>query len=58
MPNFNNPAGTVTSDDAKRDIVATLTGTTFLSSRTIIYGDLHYGSVRPPSCAPSTIPAW
>ena len=26
MPNFNNPAGTLTPDDAKRDIVATLTG--------------------------------
>jgi DNA-binding transcriptional MocR family regulator len=49
MPNFNNPAGTMTPDDAKRDIVATLTGHDVPIIEDDIYGDLHYGSVRPSS---------
>jgi len=49
MPNFNNPAGTLTSDDAKREIVATLTGRDVPIIEDDIYGDLHYGSVRPTS---------
>jgi DNA-binding transcriptional MocR family regulator len=49
MPNFNNPAGTLTPDDAKRDIVATLTGMEIPIIEDDIYGDLHYGSVRPAS---------
>jgi DNA-binding transcriptional MocR family regulator len=49
MPNFNNPAGTLTPDDAKRDIVATLTGMEIPIIEDDIYGDLHYGSVRPTS---------
>lgn len=49
MPNFNNPAGTLTSDDAKRDIVATLTGSEIPIIEDDLYGDLHYGSVRPTS---------
>jgi DNA-binding transcriptional MocR family regulator len=49
MPNFNNPAGTLTADDAKRDIVATLTGNEIPIVEDDIYGDLHYGSVRPTS---------
>ena len=49
MPNFNNPAGTLTPDEAKRDIVATLTGMEIPIIEDDIYGDLHYGSVRPTS---------
>jgi len=49
MPNFNNPAGTLTPDDAKQDIVATLTGNEIPIVEDDIYGDLHYGSVRPTS---------
>ncbi|MBB6095100.1 DNA-binding transcriptional MocR family regulator [Povalibacter uvarum] len=49
MPNFNNPAGTLTTDDAKRDIVATLTGMEVPIIEDDLYGDLHYGSVRPTS---------
>ncbi|HMN45814.1 MAG TPA: PLP-dependent aminotransferase family protein [Povalibacter sp.] len=49
MPNFNNPAGTLTPDDAKRDIVATLTGMEIPIIEDDIYGDLHYGSMRPAS---------
>jgi DNA-binding transcriptional MocR family regulator len=49
MPNFNNPAGTLTSDEAKREIVAALTGSEIPIIEDDIYGDLHYGSVRPSS---------
>lgn len=49
MPNFNNPAGTLTSDEAKREIVAILTGREIPIIEDDIYGDLHYGSVRPTS---------
>ncbi|HEY5808162.1 MAG TPA: PLP-dependent aminotransferase family protein [Povalibacter sp.] len=49
MPNFNNPAGTLTPDDVKRDIVATLTGNEVPIIEDDIYGDLHYGSTRPTS---------
>ena len=49
MPNFNNPAGTLTPDDAKRTIVAALTANEIPIVEDDIYGDLHYGSVRPVS---------
>jgi DNA-binding transcriptional MocR family regulator len=49
MPNFNNPTGSVTSDDAKREIVEILTGIEVPIIEDDIYGDLHYGSVRPVS---------
>lgn len=49
MPNFNNPAGTLTSDEAKREIVAILTAKEIPIIEDDIYGDLHYGSVRPTS---------
>jgi DNA-binding transcriptional MocR family regulator len=49
MPNFNNPAGSVTSDDSKREIVEILTGVEVPIIEDDIYGDLHYGSVRPVS---------
>jgi DNA-binding transcriptional MocR family regulator len=49
MPNFNNPAGTLTPDDAKREIVSILTSVETPIIEDDIYGDLHYGSVRPSS---------
>jgi DNA-binding transcriptional MocR family regulator len=49
MPNFNNPAGTLTPDDAKREIVAALTAGEVPIIEDDIYGDLHYGGVRPTS---------
>ncbi|HKE93373.1 MAG TPA: PLP-dependent aminotransferase family protein [Povalibacter sp.] len=49
MPNFNNPTGTLTPDEVKRDIVATLTGSEVPIIEDDIYGDLHYGSTRPSS---------
>lgn len=49
MPNFNNPAGTLTSDEAKREIVAILTAKEIPIVEDDIYGELHYGSVRPTS---------
>ena len=59
MPNFNNPAGSLTPDDAKREIVAILTG-----KRNADHRGRH---LRRPAlwqrrgrrrCAPSTNPAW
>lgn len=49
IPNFNNPVGSLTPDDAKRDIVAILTANEVPIIEDDIYGDLHYGSVRPRS---------
>jgi len=49
IPNFNNPAGTLTPDDAKRAIVAALSAAEIPIVEDDIYGDLHYGSVRPTS---------
>lgn len=49
MPNFNNPTGALTSDEAKREIVTLLTGNQIPIIEDDIYGDLHYGSVRPTS---------
>jgi DNA-binding transcriptional MocR family regulator len=49
MPNFNNPTGALTSDDAKREIVAALTAYDVPIIEDDIYGDLHYGTSRPVS---------
>jgi DNA-binding transcriptional MocR family regulator len=49
MPNFNNPTGSVTPDAAKREIVATLVAAEVPIIEDDIYGDLHYGNVRPTS---------
>jgi DNA-binding transcriptional MocR family regulator len=49
MPNFNNPSGSLTPDDAKREIVRILTDIEVPIIEDDIYGDLHYGSVRPVS---------
>jgi DNA-binding transcriptional MocR family regulator len=49
MPNFNNPCGSLTPDDAKREIVQILTGSEVPIIEDDIYGDLHYGGTRPTS---------
>ena len=49
MPNFNNPIGSLTPDDAKREIVQSLASLDVPIIEDDIYGDLHYGSVRPSS---------
>lgn len=49
VPNFNNPVGALTSDEAKRHIVASLTDKEVPIVEDDIYGDLHYGSRRPSS---------
>jgi DNA-binding transcriptional MocR family regulator len=49
MPNVNNPCGTITSDDAKREIVATLCERDIPIVEDDVYGELYYGSVRPSS---------
>jgi DNA-binding transcriptional MocR family regulator len=49
MPNFHNPVGSLTPDDAKRELVALLTGQEIPIIEDDIYGDLHYGAVRPSS---------
>jgi DNA-binding transcriptional MocR family regulator len=49
MPNFNNPTGSLTSDEAKRAIVEILTAQEIPIIEDDIYGDLHYGSARPTS---------
>lgn len=49
MPNFNNPVGSLTPEDAKRELVTLLTGQDIVVIEDDIYGDLHYGGLRPPS---------
>jgi DNA-binding transcriptional MocR family regulator len=49
MPNFNNPVGSLTTEDAKRELVALLTGHDIPVIEDDIYGDLYYGGLRPPS---------
>jgi DNA-binding transcriptional MocR family regulator len=47
MPNFNNPVGSLTSDERKRALVQTLTsgGVPIIEDDT--HGELHYGLERP-----------
>lgn len=49
MPNFNNPTGSVTPDEAKREIVSILAAVEVPIIEDDIYGDLHYGNARPTS---------
>jgi DNA-binding transcriptional MocR family regulator len=49
MPNFNNPAGSLTPDSAKREIVAVLTGNNIPIVEDDIYADLNYWGERPLS---------
>jgi len=49
MPNFNNPTGSLTSDDAKRELVQLLTGSNVPIIEDDIYGDLNFSGERPLS---------
>jgi DNA-binding transcriptional MocR family regulator len=49
MPNFNNPVGSLTPDDAKRELVEVLGGAGVPIIEDDLYGDLHFGSARPRS---------
>jgi DNA-binding transcriptional MocR family regulator len=49
MPNFNNPVGSLTPDEAKRELVEILSHADVPIIEDDLYGDLHYGSVRPTS---------
>jgi DNA-binding transcriptional MocR family regulator len=49
MPNFNNPAGSLTPDDAKRELVAILGGAGVPIIEDDLYGELHFGARRPTS---------
>lgn len=50
-PNFNNPDGSLTPDEAKAEIVAMLADRSIPLIEDEIYGDLHFGPSRPHSCA-------
>jgi DNA-binding transcriptional MocR family regulator len=49
MPNFNNPVGSLTPDDAKRELVAILTHYNVPMVEDDIYGDLQHRGSRPTS---------
>jgi DNA-binding transcriptional MocR family regulator len=49
MPNFNNPSGSLTPDDAKRELVAVLAGNGIPIVEDDIYGDLNFSGERPLS---------
>ena len=49
MPNFNNPSGSLTPIDAKRDLVSALTGAGVPIIEDDLYGELYFGSERPAS---------
>ncbi len=49
MPNFNNPVGSITSDERKRELVQVLTGAGIAIIEDDVHGDLHYDTQRPLS---------
>jgi DNA-binding transcriptional MocR family regulator len=49
MPNFNNPTGSLTPDDAKRELVTTLAEHNVPIVEDDIYGDLNHSGNRPLS---------
>ena len=49
MPNFNNPSGSLTPADAKRELVSVLTGAGVPIVEDDLYGELHFGAGRPDS---------
>jgi len=49
IPNFNNPTGALTSDDAKREIVSILTAAGVPTIEDEIYSDLYHGGSPPSS---------
>ncbi|SDB60647.1 DNA-binding transcriptional regulator, MocR family, contains an aminotransferase domain [Desulfonatronum thiosulfatophilum] len=48
-PNFNNPDGSLTPDEAKRDIVAALAEKNIPLIEDEVYADIHFGPLRPLS---------
>ncbi|WP_243358176.1 PLP-dependent aminotransferase family protein [Fundidesulfovibrio terrae] len=49
-PNFNNPDGALTPDEAKAEIVSILARRGIPLIEDDVYGDIHYGPVRPRCC--------
>ena len=49
MPNFNNPCGSLTPTEAKREIVSVLTAARVPIIEDDLYGELHFGPNRPDS---------
>ena len=49
QPNFNNPTGSLTPIEAKRELMLLFTDACVPVIEDDIYGDLHLGPVRPPS---------
>ena len=49
MPNFNNPSGSLTPAEAKRELVSVLTGAGVPIVEDDLYGELHFGAGRPDS---------
>ncbi|MFO7597819.1 MAG: PLP-dependent aminotransferase family protein [Desulfocurvibacter africanus] len=50
-PNFNNPDGSLTSEEAKAEIVELLARRSIPLIEDEVYAELHFGPSRPPSCA-------
>lgn len=50
-PNFNNPDGSLTPDEAKAEIVTMLAERSIPLIEDEVYGELHFGPSRPHSCA-------
>lgn len=49
MPNFNNPSGSLTPTDAKRELVSALADAGVPIIEDDLYGELYFGSERPAS---------
>jgi len=49
MPNFNNPSGSLTPVEAKRELVSILAGAGVPIIEDDLYGELHFGPERPAS---------
>jgi DNA-binding transcriptional MocR family regulator len=49
MPNFNNPCGSLTPVEAKRELVAVLTAASVPIIEDDLYGELHFGAEHPDS---------
>ena len=49
-PNFNNPDGALTPDEAKAEIVDILARRDIPLIEDDVYGDMHYGPTRPKCC--------
>ncbi len=49
-PNFNNPDGSLTGDEARREIVDLLAERQIPLIEDDVYGDVHFGPERPGTC--------